>query len=275
MAMATPVDYDHSRNLHTVEGARAALGLLFSKKIPRRLLDVGCGRGTWLSAALDLGVVTVYGIDGGGIDNAELMFPAERFCQHDLSQPFDLGERFDVALCLEVVEHLDPNNGPTLVGSLVKHADLIFFSAAAPAQTGQHHINCQWPAYWQRIFNDFGFVCDDWPRRKMWNVGEIEPWYRQNMFAARYAPELAGKEDTLLPTVHPDMLRRHAFDFFARERKACVAEIEAGLMPSSWYLSLLGKAAARKLKRRFTRPSRRTSDEFHATAPANGSGEQC
>lgn len=247
------VDYDHGRNEHTVAGARAALELLFNRQMPQCLLDVGCGRGTWLRAALDVGVGSVYGIDGARISDGELLFPAERFCQYDLSQPFDLGDRFDIALCLEVAEHIDPNDGATLVRSLVKHADLIYFSAAAPGQIGQHHVNCQWPAYWQRIFNDSGFVCDDWPRRKMWNVGAIEPWYRQNMFAARHDPEAAGKEEILRPLIHPEMLKRQAFDSFVRERQACIAEIETGLMPSSWYLSVLRKAAACKLKRRFSR----------------------
>jgi len=266
---AATIDYDYSRNLHTVAGARAALELLFNGQPPQRLLDVGCGRGTWLRAALDLGAVSVYGIDGSAIHDADLLFPAERFRRHDLSQPFDLGEHFDVALCLEVVEHLNRDDGAAMIRSLVKHANLIFFSAAAPGQIGQHHVNCQWPAYWQRIFNEFGFVCDDWPRRMMWNVGAIEPWYRQNMFAAVYAPEAAGTEEALQSLIHPEMLRRQALDFLSREW------IEAGMMPSFWYLSLLGKAGAGKFKRRFSRASGWMHSIFLAIRGASEVGGPC
>jgi hypothetical protein len=246
------IDYNHDRNLHTVSGARAALKALFEGQGPRSLLDVGCGRGTWIRAALDLGVSEVYGLDGVAIGHSDLLFECQHFRQQDLSDSWDLGRRFDVAICLEAAEHLSLSSAPILVGCLVKHSDTILFSAATPGQIGQHHVNCQWPVYWQSLFNGYGFSCDDWPRWKIWNCDEIEPWYRQNLFMAKREPSVAGTEARIRSVVHPDMLRIKAFDAFREERLNCMSQIEAGHKSAFWYLSVLPKAAICKLLRSFS-----------------------
>src|ERR1051326_3499592 len=51
------IDYQHEKNEHTMSGARAALEILFANKRPDSILDVGCGRGTWVCAASELGVL--------------------------------------------------------------------------------------------------------------------------------------------------------------------------------------------------------------------------
>ena len=48
--------------------ARTVLSRVFPLLHPRRLLDVGCGVGTWLYAALELGAEDVVGTDGNYID---------------------------------------------------------------------------------------------------------------------------------------------------------------------------------------------------------------
>jgi len=93
------------------------------------------------------------------------------------------------------------------VRSLVTHSDIVLFGAACPGQPGQQHINCQWPEWWQKIFNSYGYLCDDSFRWKIWDDRRIEPWYRQNTFLARSDATKAGTEARLPPVVHPDMMR--------------------------------------------------------------------
>ena len=52
------------------------------------------------------GVPDILGIDGVDVSERQLLIPRKSFCQHDLTQPWDLGRQFDAVLCLEVAEHL-------------------------------------------------------------------------------------------------------------------------------------------------------------------------
>jgi hypothetical protein len=200
------IDYDHSRNPHTLRGAEAALSQIFSRERPNSLLDVGCGTGTWMKAAMDSGVSDSLGIDGADLPADQLHVPKELIRHHDLSLPWNLDRNFEAVLCLEVAEHLDVSSAKTLIDALVRHGEMIYFSAACPGQNGQHHVNCQWPVYWQQLFNDRGYVCEDTLRWQIWDDERIEPWYRQNLFLARYAPREAGYETRIKGVVHPEML---------------------------------------------------------------------
>jgi SAM-dependent methyltransferase len=260
------INYDHFRaaKLHTVSGARAALEALLGSTRPRSMLDVGCGAGTWLRAALDLGVTDVFGIDGIAVREDQLLFPLRLFHQQDFTQDWKLDREFDMAVCVEVAEHLPAASAETLIAALVRHAKVIFFSAAAPGQMGQYHVNCQWPEYWQEIFNAHGFSCDDELRWKIWNDARVEPWYRQNIFRAVRSPETAGREARILPVVHPEMVARRCFDWFETEMRKCVSEIERGDRSVTWYFSLMPKVAAAKLKRKLRRSCLRISGDRDA-----------
>lgn len=242
------IDYNHSSNFHTREGPRAVMPKIIYEVNPRSLLDVGCGTGTWLKAAVDLGVSDFFGVDGVYIPASQLLITPDRFAQQDLTKPWDLGRRFDIALCLEVAEHLDEAYAGNLIDSLVKHADAIFFSAACPGQEGQHHVNCQWPAYWQQLFNQRGFVCQDDFRWKIWDDPTVEPWYKQNMFLARHAPGAAGQEQRIKAIVHSDMWGR-----VTPTSREYLHQIEQGSMPPLWYTMLVPRAYLAKLKRQFKR----------------------
>jgi SAM-dependent methyltransferase len=238
------IEYEHSRNRHTAEGPRAAWPLLFPHQLPSSVLDVGCGTGVWLSAAQHYGAATVFGIDGVDTTRTSLQIAGDCFRQADLTRPFELDRRFDVVLCLEVGEHLPAESALTLVHSLTRHGDCILFSGAVPGQPGQHHVNCQWPSYWQKLFNQRGFACDDTPRWTLWNVAAVEPWYRQNMFVAR-RDSRAGAEARILPVVHPAML--HYFTHESHEQ--WTESIARGALPPAWYLAAPFSAFAGKLRR--------------------------
>lgn len=200
------VAYDHSANAHSMAGAERGLSYILANAAVTSLLDVGAGTGTWLRAALRRGITDVMGLDGVPTEDRELCVDKRLVRIADLRRPIDLGRKFDVALCLEVAEHLPEAAAATLVATLCRHADFIAFSAAAPHQDGDHHVNCQWPRYWQALFNAEGFACHDDLRHAMWDDRLIEPWYRQNAFSVRRNPALAGREPRLVSLIHPDMM---------------------------------------------------------------------
>jgi SAM-dependent methyltransferase len=239
------IDYDHAANIHGSEGPRKAFSRLVPGLLPSSVLDVGCGTGTWLRAAFDAGIRDVLGIDGVAISSDRLLIPPECFMVRDLTKSINLGRRFDLAICLEVGEHIDFRHARTLIQTLAAHSDCIVFSAAAPGQAGQHHVNCEPPSAWQERFNELGFVCDDEVRWRLWDETSLEPWYRQNMFVARKSPARASNEPRIKTVIHPDMLR--CFQWKA------VKAIEGGSMPAKWYLNAPARAFAAKARRKVLR----------------------
>jgi SAM-dependent methyltransferase len=242
------IDYDHARTRHTLDGPTAALQTIFGSNPPKSILDVGCGGGTWMRAALQRGVTDVVGLDGIEVPEEYLYVPRSFIMTFDLSEPINLGRRFDVAFCLEVAEHLPEASADNLISSIVAHADTVLFSAASPSQPGQHHVNCRWPAYWQERFNQHGYVCDDSVRWQIWADERIEPWYRQNVFWARRDPKNAGNEPRMRDVIHAAM-----FDSICFQRlNDFERDIEHGSKHWTWYISLAARALLVKLGRRIT-----------------------
>jgi len=64
------------------------------------------------------------------------------------------GGPIDLALCLEVGEHLPPELGNRLVRLLSELSPTVVFSAASPGQGGIGHINEQPKEYWLTRFED-------------------------------------------------------------------------------------------------------------------------
>jgi SAM-dependent methyltransferase len=162
--------------------ARIVVPMLVELIHPSSVLDVGCGRGAWLKAFISNGIENVIGLDGDYIKPSRLMFPAERFRPTNLSATFEIpSERFDLATCLEVAEHLPERNAKHLVKQLTSAAPHVLFSAAPPGQKGGGHINCQPITYWRKVFEEFGFKLLDPFRPRLRDDRRVAWWYRQNM----------------------------------------------------------------------------------------------
>ena len=156
------------------------LPLVWRYITPKSVVDLGCGIGNWLNVCRGMGVERILGFDGDYVDISALQIPADRFIPADLAKPVQCEEHFDMAICLEVAEHLPETSAPTLVESLVRLADVILFSAAIPGQTGTNHINEQWPEFWAELFGRHGYSAVDSLRDAVWEDETVEPWYAQN-----------------------------------------------------------------------------------------------
>ena len=187
---------------------------------PRSIVDVGCGCGHWLAAFKEQGVEDVLGIDGAHVPVDCLRVAPAEFRAADLTGDFDVGRTFDLAVSLEVAEHLPESAAKHFVSSLARLSRLVIFSAAVPFQGGRDHVNEQWQDYWRALFELEGFVPTDVLRTRFWRNERIEPYYTQNMVlyvrgdafdhlgaeitARRVAPEVS------LNVVHPRLFERKA-----------------------------------------------------------------
>jgi SAM-dependent methyltransferase len=193
-----------------LNSAREVLPFLRELINPQSVVDVGCGTGEWLSVWQELGVEEITGVD---FQPGEILkIPKTAFVQQDLTQPFSLPRQYDLAMSLEVGEHLPQESSGTFVGTLTQLAPVVLFSAAIPSQGGTGHINEQWPDYWASLFEKFDYVALDCLRPRFWENPRVTSYYAQNMVL--YAKRDHHVED--LPTfnmqrfVHPGLFQDQA-----------------------------------------------------------------
>jgi SAM-dependent methyltransferase len=156
---------------------------LLAEQLPiRSVLDLGCGRGVWLSIWQQHGAEDIQGVDGPYIDPERLHIPRERFQARDLAQPLKLDRQFDLVESLEVAEHIPEPAADQFVDSLARHGKLILFSAATPGQGGENHVNEQPPEYWQAKFAARGYELFDFLRPRLEDNRAVYLWYRHNVF---------------------------------------------------------------------------------------------
>jgi SAM-dependent methyltransferase len=176
-----PYANDSSRKGSSLRAAKEIVPFLVELIQPEQVIDIGCGLGAWLSVFKELGTDKILGVDGDYVPHESLEIPVEDFLAHDLTKPLNLDKSFDLAISLEVAEHIPLENSEDFIDMLIDAAPVILFSAAIPHQPGESHINCQWPAFWANLFCERGYVLFDCLRVKFWQNPKVAWWYSQNM----------------------------------------------------------------------------------------------
>ncbi len=121
---------------HFDEGlAKAIYGYM---KLPKNIIDIGCGNGQYCKYFYDLGWKTIKGFDGtpnkwGNFDNIE---------QVDFTNPnLELPES-DLVICLEVGEHIPKKYEDTFIKLITNcTSNILILSWAIPNQGGYGHVN--------------------------------------------------------------------------------------------------------------------------------------
>src|SRR5437588_6710656 len=88
----------------SLQSAKEILGLLWQISRPRSVIDVGCGRGAWLSVAEQLGADVLTGLDGDWINPNDLLSARIRFFPTDLEGQFNIETQHDLCISVEVAE---------------------------------------------------------------------------------------------------------------------------------------------------------------------------
>lgn len=203
--------YNHTEIWHTHDAGREIVPWIMDHFHPETVIDVGCGIGTFTSVFKQHGC-KVLGVDGPWC-NKKMLFknidPSE-FLEHELEKPLPIKDKFDLAFCLEVAEHLTPQRAPSFIEELTRLSDIIIFSAAIPGQGGDHHFNEQWLPYWKTLFEKCDFEVLDILRPIFWENKNIFWWYRQNIVLVKKKSIVLENiehypENILTNVVHPDL----------------------------------------------------------------------
>jgi hypothetical protein len=124
----------------------------------KTLIDLGCGIGEFVAYFHNTHNVLSVGFDGSENSLTHMASGATIYL-HDLRQPLGWDANvFDLCMCLEVAEHIEPEFADVIVDNCCSISDLILFTAAPPGQEGLGHVNLRHPEYWYTKFKERGYA---------------------------------------------------------------------------------------------------------------------
>lgn len=128
---------------------------------PTSFLDLGCGDGWMVRTARMAGAKPAVGVELSP-DIKKLRIKWAKVLIHDLSTPFDLEHLFDLVVSIEVGEHMSEAASDMYVRNIARHVGKhLVFTAAAPGQGGDGHINCQPQEYWRAKIQNLGLCYNE------------------------------------------------------------------------------------------------------------------
>lgn len=126
---------------------------------PRTVLDAGCANGYLVSALRQRGV-EAWGLDisSYAIESApEEIKPY--LCVQSMTDPLPdhFPQRYDVAVTIEVLEHMFPEDGTKAIKRLCQYSDTVIFSSTPDDIDNRTHVNVQQAEYWAKEFSKHSF----------------------------------------------------------------------------------------------------------------------
>ena len=145
---------------------------------PKKVVDIGCGPGTYVYSLRDNNV-NAYGYDiDDRVDGKDYLKKLSLF---------EVNDKSDVVICLEVAEHIETELSDSIVDSIIRNVNddgMIIWTAAIPGQGGVGHINCQTKEYWEEKFISRGFYRDCTIENNLLEYirsGPYMGWFLQNL----------------------------------------------------------------------------------------------
>jgi len=232
---------------------------------PKRVLDAGCAIGMLVEALRTRGV-DARGIDVSAFAIASVPDAIKAFVREgSIAEPF--GERFDLITCIEVLEHMPPDEADRAIANIAAHTDEVLFSSTPFDYKEPTHVNVRMPEEWAEAFARHGLYRDvdydasfitKWAvrfTRRSSPIHRIVRDYERRFWQARaaefdaraYATELQQKLEALEqerdrlapfePEVHQLRILRGDLEEqanLARQRQQG-AEAAVAAMESSWF----------------------------------------
>ena len=153
----------------------------------KSVMDVGCAIGDFVYEFRKRNIVA------DGIEGSEACAPFFIAPDHisviDVRVPFSftVDTKYDLCMCLEVAEHIEPKYVKIFIENLQSLSDSILISMAPPGQAGHYHVNCQTVEYWDVLFSIWKFK-----RYDMW-ADEI----KKKIYPYRHKPGLKAYYNNL------------------------------------------------------------------------------
>lgn len=178
--------YKKCRDMHQVIIPPLAK-VVYERFKPASVIDLGCGAGMWLDAFRNVGVRDVDGIDGSDAATYEAPVTSRiDIRRHDLRMKFNAPKKYDLCLCLDVIEHIEPEFEDNLIWSCVHASDTILFSSPTPGQGGAGHVNERPISHWVEKFFSYGYLFFDEIRPLLEGMPyQVEMTYHRNIYVVK------------------------------------------------------------------------------------------
>lgn len=122
---------------------------------PRTVLDAGCSIGMLVEALRDRGV-DAWGFDFSDYAIGQVREDIRPYCWlGSITQPFE--RDYDLITCIEVLEHLPPDEVEAAVANLTAHTNQVLFSSTPDDYHEPTHLNVQPSDYWAGLFARHNF----------------------------------------------------------------------------------------------------------------------
>ncbi len=123
----------------------------------KSVIDLGCATGHWVNVFERQGV-DIVGVEGGENAKSMLVCSPEKVIFADLREPLKLKREFDMAMSIEVAEHIEHKFVHEYIKNMTKFSPkLIMMTAAVPGQGGEFHVNEQNADYWNDILGKYEY----------------------------------------------------------------------------------------------------------------------
>ena len=103
---------------HKENSCKKAAEAIYQLLCPTSVVDIGCGTGEWLAHFKKCGASVVRGYDGSYVAKEMLAIAQEEFLPCNLSENIQVDRKYDLAVSLEVAEHLDACCADQLVANI-------------------------------------------------------------------------------------------------------------------------------------------------------------
>lgn len=122
---------------------------------PKTAIDVGCAMGMLVESLWDRGVTTD-GVDVSAYALSCVRPDIRAHCRYG-SIVNGVEGRYDLVICIEVLEHIPPDDTEAAVRALCRLGDSIVFSSSPTDFDEPTHVNVRPPLDWIRLFGANGF----------------------------------------------------------------------------------------------------------------------
>lgn len=131
---------------------------------PKTVIDVGCAYGIIVSELRRFGV-DAYGVDASQYAVSMAKEQDKDFIKQsalpELKLPDSFPQKFDLLLCIEVLEHIPEEMAYKSIKRLTELSDLILFSSSPYDTVEPTHLNVQPQQYWIDLFQKLNFELTD------------------------------------------------------------------------------------------------------------------